>query len=72
VSLLEVLEVGRFLFRFLLPMDTLIVGLDLASRVSFVKWIWRKCMIMQIDHANWDFYCICLGSVALEENGAHG
>jgi hypothetical protein len=28
-------------------MNALIVSSDLASRVSFVKWIWKKRMIMR-------------------------
>jgi hypothetical protein len=31
-------------------MNALIEGSDLASRVSFVKWIWRKHMIMRIGN----------------------
>jgi len=32
--------------KFLLPMDALIVFLERESQVSFVKWTWKKLMIM--------------------------
>jgi hypothetical protein len=46
---------GRFLIRFLLLMNALIVGLDQGCQASFAKWTWRKHTIMLTGI----FFCIC-------------